>query len=151
MSENEMTGSTGMNPSDKTPEVDNLKPVPPASDGANVARRRFATPAPGTPCQRGVIEFPARGTGLGRVPLQGRTGMVHRTKEWLAWGDTDTSDDGSVLLRLDATEPSVPGGFHSAGVLMPLLALPADLSGYRHNDPGLLAHAVIATIAPEFN
>lgn len=148
-----VTGKTGTKKTSPTVLPVSIKPVPPKNDPANIGRRRFAKPTSDTPCQRVVVKFPVRGTGLVRVPATGGTGKVLQLKEWLAWDDaSDTSNDASVQPALNAAnEPSITGGSLSAGVLMPPIALPEVLSGYRPNDAGVLAHAVIAVLAPDFH
>jgi len=153
MNTNKVTGKTGTKTISPSVLTVNTKNTPPIVDRAYIARRRFGQPTSNTPCQGAVLELSPRGTGLLRVPATGGTGEVLQLKEWLAWDDaSDTSNDASVQLGLNAAnEPSVTGGSLSAGVLMPPIAVPEVLSGYRPNDVGVLAHAVIAVMAPDFH
>lgn len=46
-------------------------------------------------------------------------------------------------------EPSSTGAHSTVGILMPAVALPSPLSGYRPQDVGVLTHALIAILTPQ--
>lgn len=114
---------------------------PQSLNGAARQRRRYgktaSSPDAGTPTGAVVLPFPSRDANEGQdhaVPsMPARQADVHVL-------------DRPAVGRSIA--PKQGRGRSSIGVLLPGLALPKELSGYRPQDVGLVTHAAIAILAP---
>lgn len=106
--------------------------------------------------KRGLVSTSQVEPGVLSFPSRCRTHVRHTEREEAAWA-TGTDDGesstriatGAARSRIRTDDPSQSArGQNQIGILMPAVALPENLSGYRPQDVGLLTHAAVAILAP---
>lgn len=116
--------------------------------------------APGSPSQVGGA--PSLSTSQADAvvlsfPTKVRTRVRPPGEEQTLWqGEADDAESSPARASTGATRPRATPrspkrtqrGPNPIGVLMPTLALPKNLSGYRPQDVGLVTHAAVAILAP---
>jgi hypothetical protein len=116
-----------------------------AADGGDMQRRRFGL-THASPGIDNLLSFPAKSRGEETPDGKDETCSTNT--------DNDTSpitrpSTGANSPRKNKPSPKrTRRGPNPIGVLMPTLALPKSLSGYRPQDVGLVTHATIAILAP---
>lgn len=152
-----MTDTSGPEPANTSaPAADGINPP---TDPTRAAGGFAANRVDGGEMQRQKrgISSSTSDRGAVVVPFPSATDRtrVRRDEESSAWR-TGADDSPSSARRStgttsppDARRPKrARRGPNPIGVLMPSIALPADLSGSRPTDVGVLTHAVVAILAP---
>lgn len=108
-------------------------------------RRKRGLHEPGTSQgDANVVPFPARTRTDVRTVQEDRCAGVADDEQ-----SSTRASTGAANPRSKSRSPKrKQRGPNQIGVLMPTLALPKNLSGYRPQDVGLLTHAAIAILAP---